>query len=168
MIWVYQFWLPAATWLKVRASGLTRLTPGISRRIASASSTDRVPALPQPVCTPPRETLPEKMRMTFWPRLAICASTWLFAPLVMPTAEMTALTPMMMPSIVSTVRILFRLSARKAILMGAKARISKLHRLLRHFQLSQLILGIEPVGDRRIGDHAAIAHNHVAFGVASD
>ncbi len=51
------------------------------------------------------------------------ASTWVFAALPSATIAMTAPTPMMMPSIVRTVRILFRRRARKAILMTAKYRI---------------------------------------------
>src|SRR5437764_1154156 len=59
--------------------------------------------------------LPEKIRITFCPRLAICASTCAFAPFPMPTIAMTAATPMMIPSAVSTERILFRRSARRAM-----------------------------------------------------
>ena len=92
------------------------MTPGTSRRIASASSIFNVPALPQPVRTPLAVMLPEKIRITFSPRLAICASTCAFAPLPMPTIAMTAPTPMMMPSTVRTERSLFRRRARKAIL----------------------------------------------------
>ena len=54
--------------------------------------------------------------ITFWPSAAMRASTCALAPLPMPTMAMTAPTPMMMPSIVSAVRILFRRSARKATL----------------------------------------------------
>src|SRR5438132_158477 len=58
--------------------------------------------------------------MTFWPRLATCASTCALAPLPMPIIEMTAATPMMMPRAVSIERSLFRPSARIAILTVAK------------------------------------------------
>ena len=74
-----------------------------------------VPAPPHPLRTPPAEKLPEKTRMTFCPRLAICASTCDFAPLPMPTMAMTAPTPMMMPSAVSVERSLLRRNARKAM-----------------------------------------------------
>ena len=97
------------------------MTPGTSRRIASASSIFSVPALPQPVRMPLEVTLPEKIRITFSPRLAICASTCALAPLPMLTIAMTAPTPMMMPSAVRTERSLFRRRARKAIL---KVRVS--------------------------------------------
>ncbi len=90
--------------------------PGTSRRIASASSIFKVPAPPQPVRIPLEVVLPEKIRITFCPRLAIWASTCAFAPLPMPTIAMTAATPMMMPSAVSTERILFRRRARNAML----------------------------------------------------
>src|SRR5213593_1809125 len=52
--------------------------------------------------------------MTFWPRLATCASTCARAPLPMPTMVITAPTPMMMPSAVNPERILFLFNARRA------------------------------------------------------
>src|SRR6266700_3171229 len=113
---VNQFWFPAATCVVETTSSLTPTTPGTSRRIASASSTFKVPALPQPVRMPLEVVLPEKMRITFCPRLAICASTCDFAPLPIPTIAITAPTPMIMPSAVSTERILFRRKARNATL----------------------------------------------------
>ena len=120
MIEVLQLLLPAMICAPLRTSGLTAATPGTSRSIARASSTVSVPAPPKPVWTPPRLMLPEKTRMTFWPRAAMRASTWALAPLPMPTMAMTAPTPMMMPSMVRTVRILFRRSARKATLRMTK------------------------------------------------
>ena len=98
-----------------RTSGLTLMTPGTSRAIASASSTVIVPAPPQPLRTPPLDQFPANTRTTFCPRLAICASTCDFAPLPIPTMAMTAPTPMMMPSAVSVERILLRRSARRAM-----------------------------------------------------
>ena len=108
-----QFWLPATIWAPVRTSGLTPLTPGdvaahglvivLGQRAGAAE------ALPNAA----RLTLPEITRMTFCPGCAICASTWALAPLPIATIAMTAPTPMMMPSIVSTVRSLFRRSARQ-------------------------------------------------------
>jgi hypothetical protein len=111
---VNQFWFPAATCVVETTSSLTLITPGTSRRIASASSIFNVPAPPQPVRIPLDVVLPEKIKITFSPRLAICASTWALAPLPIPTMAMTAPTPMMIPSAVSTERILFRRSARNA------------------------------------------------------
>jgi hypothetical protein len=64
---------------------------------------------------PPSVKLPEKTVMTFWPRLATLSSTCLVAPVVMLTAAMTEPTPMMMPSMVRTERILLRRKARAAI-----------------------------------------------------
>src|SRR5690349_8017068 len=96
----------------------------------------------------------------------------------------TAATPMMMPSIVRTVRILFRRRARKAILIMAKYLIKG--RSLKHedegvhFQTSsfgktdglmflldaaQFRFCIQTIIHRRITKHFAIAHDHHAFGV---
>src|SRR5439155_13638306 len=72
---VNQFWFPAATCVVETTSSLTAATPGTSRRIASASSIFKVPAPPQPVRMPLEVVLPEKIKITFCPRLAICAST---------------------------------------------------------------------------------------------
>src|SRR5512146_45699 len=63
--------------------------------------------------------------MTFSPRLATWSSTCLVAPVVRLTEPMTAPTPMMMPSIVNSERILFRRSARPAIFNEAKILIAK-------------------------------------------
>src|SRR5213076_3235433 len=62
---VNQFWFPAATWVVETTSSLTPITPGTSRRIASASSIFKVPAPPQPVRMPLEVVLPEKIRITF-------------------------------------------------------------------------------------------------------
>jgi len=91
--------------------------------LISASSIFNVPAPPQPVRMPLDVVLPEKMRITFCPRLAICASTCALAPLPMPTIAITAATPIMIPSAVSTERILFRRSARYATLNVGAIRI---------------------------------------------
>ncbi len=88
--------------------------------MALASSTVSVGALPQPPRMPPLVKLPEKTVITFSPRLATWSSTCLVAPVVRLTEPMTAPTPMMMPSMVSSERILFRRSARPAILNDAK------------------------------------------------
>src|SRR6266516_4316946 len=120
---VNQFWFPAATWVVETTSSLTPITPGTSRRIASASSIFNVPAPPQPVRIPLEVVLPEKTKITFCPRLAICASTCAFAPLPIPTMAMTAPTPMLIPRAVSTERILFRRNARYATLNVGPIRI---------------------------------------------
>src|SRR5436309_370030 len=121
------------------------MTPGTSRRIASASSIFNVPAPPQPVRMPLDVVLPEKIKITFCPRLAICASTCAFAPLPTPTMAITAPTPMMIPSAVSTERILFRRNARSAIVnvaMGLTASTPLLTAfpLLRQPQVGELFL----------------------------
>ena len=83
--------------------------------MAWASSAVSVLREPQPPRAPPVLKLPGKTERTFCPRLATCASTCTFAPLPMLMAAMTAMTPMMMPSMVSSVRSLFRRKARTAI-----------------------------------------------------
>src|SRR6266436_8085654 len=127
---VNQFWFPAATCVVETTSSLTPITPGTSRRIASASSIFNVPAPPQPVRIPLEVVLPEKTKITFCPRLAICASTCAFAPLPIPTMAMTAPTPMMIPRAVSTERILFRRNARYATLNVGPLRIYLLNHCL--------------------------------------
>src|SRR6266508_5103568 len=150
---VNQFWFPAATCVVEATSSLTPMTPGTSRRIASASSILRVPAPPQPVRIPLEVVLPEKMRITFCPRLAICASTCAFAPLPIPTIAITAPTPMMIPSAVNTERILFRRRARNAtlsvgaILIRAEAEFGVLEYLLifslLHYSVTPLLHLVE-------------------------
>ena len=83
--------------------------------MACASSTVSVGALPQPPRMPPLVKLPEKTVITFSPRLATWALDLFGRAGVRLTAPMTAPTPMMMPSMVSSVRILFRRNARTAI-----------------------------------------------------
>ena len=65
--------------------------------------------------TPPVVLLPERTMIRFEPRLWICSATRAWAPVPTPTIAMTALTPMMMPSIVSALRSLFTRSARPAM-----------------------------------------------------
>src|SRR6266446_1828691 len=63
------------------------------------------------------------VRMTFWPSAAMRAWTWALAPRPSATIVITAPTPIMMPSMVSTVRSLLRRNARKATLTMAINRI---------------------------------------------
>ncbi len=72
---------------------------------------------------PPLVKLPENTVMTLSPRLFTWSSTCLVAPVVRLTEPITAPTPMIMPSIVSKERILFRRKARPAILSEAKIRM---------------------------------------------
>jgi len=68
----------------------------------------------------PLVKLPEKTVITLSPKLLTWSSTCLVAPEVRLTEPITAPTPMMMPNIVSSERILLRSSARPAILNEAK------------------------------------------------
>jgi hypothetical protein len=73
--------------------------------------------------TPPRRKLPEKTMMTFWPRLAICCSSWERAPVPILIMAMTAPTPIMIPSMVRKVRSLLRRSAFMAMRTVARERL---------------------------------------------
>ena len=109
----------ASTCSRSRTSGLIATTY-FNPAIASASPTVIVGALPQPPRMPPWVKLPEKTVITLSPMLLTWSSICLVAPEVRLTEPMTAPTPMMMPSIVSSERILFRSRARRAILSEAK------------------------------------------------
>ena len=69
----------------------------------SATVSVRVP--PAPVRTPLRLTPPASTQTRFAPMLAIAVRTWAEAPSPIAIVQITALTPMMTPSIVSTVRM---------------------------------------------------------------
>src|SRR5437899_789375 len=88
------------------------------------------------------------------------------------TVAMTAATPIIIPSIVSNVRILLRRRARTAILIVARIRIINLRRqlngLLSITQATQFDFGSEPIEDRRVTNDFAIAHDQIAPGVASN
>src|SRR4029450_6708204 len=71
-------------------------------------------ALPWPWRTPPCEKFPAETMIMFVPADWIWASIEVCAPVPSATIVMTAPTPMIMPSIVSAVRILLRLSALSA------------------------------------------------------
>ena len=105
---VNQFWFPAATCVVETTSSLTaddarnfapdRLGVFDLQRASAAATTANATRC---------DAAGENLRITFCPRLAICASTCAFAPLPMPTIAITAPTPMMMPSAVRTERSLF-------------------------------------------------------------
>ena len=105
--------LPATTWPRVLTPGATYCTPGTSR-IASASSGVNVLALPWPMRTPPCWKLPALTMIMLVPAAWICDSIDDCAPVPSATIVITAATPMIMPSIVSAVRILLRASALNA------------------------------------------------------
>ena len=69
--------------------------------------------MPNPMRVPERFCDPEKIIKTLSPSDEICARTEVRAPLVMPTIEITAATPMTMPRMVSVERILFEESAQR-------------------------------------------------------
>ena len=71
--------------------------------------------MPWPWRTPPCVKLPALMLMTLVPADLTCSSMVACAPRPSATIVITAPTPMIMPSMVSTVRILLRLSALSAI-----------------------------------------------------
>src|SRR5450756_1811254 len=112
---VFQFWF-AATICPPRLLIVStkNCTPGTSR-IATASSGVIVFDIPWPWRTPPELKLPEFTMITFVPADWTACSIETWAPLPRATMVMTAPTPMIIPSIVSAVRILFRLSAFRAI-----------------------------------------------------
>src|SRR5262245_48885709 len=118
---VYQFWLPATTSVCVWTPGERYSTPGTSLRIASASSTERVLEEPEPPRTPPCDALPALTVIMLVPAPLIWSSMADCAPLPMATSVITADTPMIMPSIVRPVRILFRpraLNAMRNVMTG--------------------------------------------------
>src|SRR5262249_7955122 len=71
--------------------------------------------MPQPERTPFAVVAPGTTIRRLFPRLWICCWTAASAPRPMLTMVITAATPMMMPSIVSAERSLFRRSARSAV-----------------------------------------------------
>src|SRR5437867_10153955 len=88
--------------------------PG-SLEMATPSSGVSVLALPWPCRTPPCVKLPADTMIMFVTADWICASIEVCAPVPSATIVMTAATPMIIPSIVSAVRILLRPSALSAI-----------------------------------------------------
>src|SRR5262249_15077066 len=101
-----------------------------SRSIASASSGIIVVVDPEPLRTPPWFCEPANTNSMLFPRLAICDCIEAEAPWPTPTIAMTAPTPQIMPSIVSTDLILLRANARNATLNVARMFILS-HRNLR-------------------------------------
>ena len=75
----------------------------------------RVLDVPTPPRTPPEEKLPAFTVTMLVPAPLIWSSIMDWAPLPMATSVMTAATPMIIPSMVSPVRILLRPSALNAM-----------------------------------------------------
>ena len=121
------------THVLVRTPPATYCTPWMPR-IASRSSAVSVVAEPNPLAmfidSPPRVKLPALTRMMFVPADRSDRSTEARAPLPSATIAMTAATPMMTPSMVSTVRMRLRPSAREAIWMLTANRRITLSRCL--------------------------------------
>src|SRR4029079_6985345 len=85
---------------------------------------------------------------------------------------MTALTPMIMPSIVRAVRILFRPSAFKAIRKIIRTPMETPCRRLSYYrrfrERRELVPRLAPLGHRAIGDDLAVAELHDARAVLGD
>ncbi len=126
-ICVDQFWLPAMTCDRVFAPAAAYWTLG-SPLIAVASSGVIVVELPWPMRTPPCEKLPAFTRIMFVPADLTRSSMVVRAPVPSATIVMTAPTPMIIPSMVSTVRSLLRLSALSAIRRVMKTDMVSTHR----------------------------------------
>src|SRR5688572_20523851 len=159
---VDQFWLPAMTCARRLTPGAMYCTSGTSFLIASTSSGFRLAAAPDPPRTPPIVKLPAEMVTMFVPPALICASICACAPVPSATSVITAETPMIMPSIVSAVRILLRASAFRAIRVVMTGDMVILdfkiceRQLCNNRQRCQFCVGIPPVGYRDVVDNAAV------------
>jgi len=113
----FQLPLPPMSWAPLRTIGETAWTRVASRFRRSTSS--RVSCTPEsgPMRTPRDCMEPGKMVSRLVPMLAIWSWMRFSAPLPMATMTMTAATPIMMPSMVSRVRILFLTIDLKATLI---------------------------------------------------
>src|SRR5690349_10535077 len=106
--------------------------------------------------TPVVFAAPGVMTIMLVPRLLICASILPLAPCPMATMTMTAPTPMMMPSMVSRVRILFLRMLFPAMLMSLLAFMLPRHRELVAF--CKVSRGIVTVEYRHVAADHAVAH----------
>src|SRR5262245_1317969 len=95
---------------------------------------------------PLRVMLPENTRITFWPILAMALSICALAPLPIPTLAITSPTPIIIPSIVSSVRNLLRSNARNASLFVAHRRVIWLIALLDGLRAGDVAHGL-PTND---------------------
>ena len=111
---VPQLAFPLINWVRVDTPGETYCTPGTLRTALASSSVSRVEE-PWPMRTPPWLKLPALIMIMLVPADLICSSIEDWAPVPSATMAITAPTPMIMPSMVSEVRILLRLSALIAI-----------------------------------------------------
>src|SRR5579862_3513609 len=108
----------------------------------------------------------------FVPADWICASIDVCAPVPSATMVMTAPTPMIMPSMVRAVRILFRPSALMAIrkIMRTDMRAPFFESLdrRRNGQRRQFVLRESPAGDRLVVDDETVSERHDARAVLRD
>ena len=93
--------------------------------MATASSWVMLGRVPKPSRTPVVATLPGRMRMRLDPSARICSATRAWAPAPTETMAMTAPTPMMMPSIVSMLRIMLTRSERTAMRLNLESRLAQ-------------------------------------------
>src|SRR5215216_2849812 len=110
-------------WAVPDTTGLTPLRPWTCWEIASASEAFSEVALPAPVRAPPDDELPGMMVKRLVPRPCSWLLTEALAPWPSATMAMTAATPMMMPSVVSTLRPLLACSAASAEGIVCKTRM---------------------------------------------
>src|SRR6185295_14502985 len=169
---VFQFWLPATICPRVCTPAAAYWTPG-SLAISAASSGVSVLALPWPWRTPPCVKLPALTMIMLVPADWIWLSIELCAPVPSATIVITAATPMIIPSMVSAVRILLRLSAFTAIrriitndIAGPRASLRR--RLGRLGQRRELVLGIAPLRHRAVGDRLTVAEGRDPRAVLGD
>ncbi|OPZ98664.1 MAG: hypothetical protein BWY71_01201 [Planctomycetes bacterium ADurb.Bin412] len=108
---VIQFSLPRTAVTACEQEGATAAIWLISRPIASASAISKGEEFDD--CPGPCR-LPGITKSIFVPILAICSVTWAVVPLPIVTSVITAATPIIMPRIVNTERITFRLISRTA------------------------------------------------------
>src|SRR5207253_8576302 len=102
------------TWTPVSTCGDTLNTNRTCCTIAFASPSVRDFVPRAPVRRPLTLRPPASIQIMLSPMLRICSWTWLDAPSPTATLQITAPTPMMMPSMVRTLRILLRAKARTA------------------------------------------------------
>ncbi len=120
-----QFLLAYTTCPRPRTMGATAFTFCTSRMIASKSSGVSVMELPVPKLTPPDAAVPGSTISVLAPMLANESLIALADPAPISTIAITAATPITMPSVVSTARVMFRCSARRPVIMVLNARISR-------------------------------------------
>src|SRR5262249_21362568 len=148
--------LLATIWPRVFTPAALYCTP-CTPWIAVASSGVSVLALPWPMRTPPCMKLPALTMIMLVPADWICASIEVCAPVPSATIVMTAATPMIMPSIVSAVRILFRFSAFTATRRIIRNDIRLLYDATSAGCGSAASSSSAPPGHRLVGYHLTVA-----------